>query len=343
MSRARIAIGLSVALWLFTVPASAYQKQPGKGVTLNPARCTWTTGFFQEALFRRAFEELGYRVKRAKDLQNSIFYQSVAFGDVDYWVHGWFPNHNGQLPKDFHKTAETVGYILKAGGLQGYLVSKKEADALGIRSLEDFKRPEVKKVFDANGDGKADLVACPPGWGCEGVVSHHMDVYGLEAHINPIQAAYSASMAETVARHQSGEPVFFYTWAPNWTTFRFQPGKDVSWINVPFISPIESQKIGVDRMTVTDVTGAVSNPVKLGFVVSDVRAVANKAFLEKNPAARRLFEVVRLTVADISEQNARMFEGEDSAKDIHRHVDQWIERNAATWNGWLEEARKAAN
>ncbi|NIQ98295.1 MAG: proline/glycine betaine ABC transporter substrate-binding protein ProX, partial [Desulfuromonadales bacterium] len=46
---------------------------------------------------------------------------------------------------------------MKAGGLQGYLVSKREVEKFNIKSLDDFKRPEVKAAFDANGDGKADL------------------------------------------------------------------------------------------------------------------------------------------------------------------------------------------
>ncbi|NIQ98175.1 MAG: proline/glycine betaine ABC transporter substrate-binding protein ProX, partial [Desulfuromonadales bacterium] len=82
----------------------------------------------------------------------------------------------------------------------------------GITSLDDFKRPEVKKAFDANGDGKADLTACPPGWGCEKVITHHFDVYDLDDHINPIKAGYSASMADALARYKAGEPIFFYTW-----------------------------------------------------------------------------------------------------------------------------------
>jgi glycine betaine/proline transport system substrate-binding protein len=37
-----------------------------------------------------------------------------------------------------------------------------------------------------------------------------------------------------------------------------------------------------------------------------------------------------------------MYEGENTEKDIARHVDEWIAANKDTWEGWLEEARKAA-
>ncbi|NIQ95138.1 MAG: proline/glycine betaine ABC transporter substrate-binding protein ProX, partial [Desulfuromonadales bacterium] len=95
------------------------------------------------------------------------------------------------MPENFYEKGEVIGYIAKAGGLQGYLVSKKAIKKFGIKSLDDFKRPEVKQAFDKNGDGKADLVACPPGWGCENTIAHHLDVYGLTDHINPIKAGYT--------------------------------------------------------------------------------------------------------------------------------------------------------
>jgi len=320
----------------------AADAQPGKGVTVQPARATWNTGFFQEALVRRGLEELGYTVKKPKDLSNPIFYKSVALGDVDYWTNGWFPNHDSQLPKDFYDKADKYGYVVKAGGLQGYLVSKKEVDKFNIKSLDDFKRDEVKKAFDKNGDGKADLTACPPGWGCENVISHHMKVYDLGDSINPVKASYEAGMAAALAGYKNGEPVFFYTWAPNWTIFKLKPGKDVMWINVPKIIPKDSQKSAVDRMTVSGIEGAVSDPIKLGFVVSDIRIVANKKFTEANPAATKFFEVFTLPLGDINEQNTKMNEGEKSQKDIERHVSEWIAKNQATWDGWLAEARAAA-
>jgi glycine betaine/proline transport system substrate-binding protein len=335
-------IVLAMILSLAAIPATAMDMQPGKGKTVQPARATWNTGFFQEALVRKGLEELGYDVKKPKDLQNPIFYKSVALGDVDYWTNGWFPMHNAQLPKGFYDDADKAGYVVKAGGLQGYLVSKKDAEKYNIKSLDDFKRDEVKKAFDENGDGKADLTACPPGWGCEKVIAHHMEVYGLKDHINPVKAAYEAGMASALGKYKSGGPIFFYTWTPNWTVYKLKPGEDVVWINVPEIKPTEAQAEAKERMTVGGVAGAVSDPVKLGFVVSDIQIVANKKFLAENPAVNKFFDVFSLPLADINAQNTRMNEGEKSQKDIERHVAEWIAKNEAKWNGWLDAARKAA-
>lgn len=348
--RSKVLLWLSMIMIIsalsLTGAAVASSHMPGKGKTVQPARATWTTGFFLEAIYSRALKDLGYDVKEPKKLSNPIFYKSVYQGDVDFWANGWFPIHYAQLgvPYDeYKKKARLCGTVVKGGALQGYLVSKKEAEKFNIQSLDDFKRADVKKAFDANGDGKADLVACPPGWGCEKVVTHHLSVYGLEDHINPIKASYSASMADAVARYKSGEPVFFYTWTPNWTVNRFQPGKDVLWINVPKIIPSEAQKGYEDAMIHKDVPGAVSNPIKMGFPGNDINVVANNNFLAENPAAAKMFEIMSIPFEDIASQNAKMYKGENTEKDIARHVDEWVAANKDTWKGWLKTAAAAAH
>ncbi len=333
-----LVIVLAVTL---TVSVAWAADMPGKGKTVQPARATWTTGFFLEAIYSRAMEELGYTVEDPKEFSNPIFYQSVTQGDVDFWANGWFPIHNAQLPKNFDEGAKIAGTIVDGGAIQGYLVSKGAVEKFNIKSLDDFKRDEVKKAFDANGDGKADLVACPPGWGCEKVITHHMDVYDMDDHINPIKAGYSASMADAVARAQAGENVFFYTWTPNWTVNKFKPGKDVMWINVPETIPSPAQEGLEEGMVASGITGAVTDPIKMGFVANDIVVVANKKFLKENPAAAKLFEIMSVPLPEIAAQNQKMFEGEDKQKDIERHVDEWIKANQDQWDKWIKEAAAA--
>jgi glycine betaine/proline transport system substrate-binding protein len=45
---------------------------------------------------------------------------------------------------------------------------------------------------------------------------------------------------------------------------------------------------------------------------------------------------------DIARQNNRMFAGENTERDVERHVTEWIAVNKDTWEGWMAEARKAA-
>ena len=346
MLRHRKQMGLIIAavvmLTFCATGALAYQEMPGKGVAVQPARCTWNTGFFHETLVRRALSELGYDVKAPKMLQNTMFYTAVAQGSIDFWANSWFPNQYSQMPKNFSEKAQAYGYVVKAGGLQGYLIDKKHQEQFNITSLEDFKRPEVQKAFDRNGDGKADLYGAPPGWKVAEIMAHHIEVYDLKDHVNFVQADYNALFADVLANYKQGNAVLFYTWAPNWTVYKLQPGKDVMWINVPKIDPLPEFADNTEQMVASGITGAVTDPIKLGFVINDIRIVANKQFADDNPAAKKFFEEFSMSVADISAQNAKMRDGEDSMEDIERHATEWIAAHPDKWKGWLEAARQAA-
>ena len=51
----RLVLLLTLSLAL---PAFAAHHMPGKGVKVQPARATWNTGYFQEALVRAGLKEL---------------------------------------------------------------------------------------------------------------------------------------------------------------------------------------------------------------------------------------------------------------------------------------------
>jgi glycine betaine/proline transport system substrate-binding protein len=339
-------IVLAAAVFGLLLPAGVghTQEMPGEGKSAQPARPTWDTGWFHTAIYMQALEELDYEVEDPQTLDNPIFYQAVAQGDVDFWVDGWFPLHNTYTEQPgFQEAATVLGYVVENGALQGYLIDKKTAEAEGIDNLEDLKNPEVAELFDADGDGKADMVACPPGWGCELVIEHQMDAYELRDTVNTIKAAYPASMADAMARYEQGEPILFYTWTPNWTVALLEPGTDVVWIEVPFPALPPDQEQFADATVVEGVEGCVEDPCEMGWPGNDIRPVANNEFLEENPAVQKLLEVMEIPLDDIFAQNALMYQGEDSEEDIQRHAEEWIENNRDQVDQWLEEARAAAS
>ncbi|SDG85463.1 glycine betaine/L-proline ABC transporter substrate-binding protein ProX [Pelagibacterium luteolum] len=330
---------LGTAALASTAPAALMaQDMPGEGTEIIMAQPTWDTGWFHTEIYKQLFAELGYSMADTLTLDNPAFYQSVAFGDVTLWVDGWFPLHNTYEPT-FSEGAEVVGAVAEGGALEGYLVDAASAEEFGITSLEDFKRDDVKAAFDRDGDGRADLVACPPGWGCEINIEHHLDAYDLRDHVNPIKAGYAASMADAVAAYESGESILFYTWTPNWTVNELVPGEDVVWIEVPEVDLPEDLMDLADAATMEGIEGCVSDPCMLGFPANDIVAVANSEFLEANPSARALLEEVSVPLADIFAQNAAMNDGDD---DIQAQAAQWIEDNRDAVDGWLEAARAAS-
>jgi glycine betaine/proline transport system substrate-binding protein len=210
------------------------------------------------------------------------------------------------------------------------------ATDLGITNLSDLKDPEIAAVFDNDDDGKADLIGCNVGWGCEQIINHHIDAYHLQDTVTHVQGDYSELMDETITRYKQGEPVLFYTWTPNWTVSEFIIGEDVAWLSVPFSSLPDNPW----AYTKSDnISGCLETPCDMGFDPNDIRVVANSKFLEDNPAAAKLFELVEIPLADIAAQNTQMRAGENSEDDLRRHAEAWIEVNREQVDQWLDEAR----
>ena len=323
----------ATSLALLTLGAQA-QALPGKGVTVLPLKSSIAEETFQTLLVMKGLEQLGYDVQPIKEVEYPTAHIAIAQGDATFLADHWNPLH-----ADYYKNAGGDAKLFRKGvysgnAAQGYLIDKKTADAHRISNIAQLKDPKIAALFDTNGDGKADLTGCNPGWGCEAVIEHQLDAYQLRPTVTHNQGSYSALIADTITRFKAGKPVLYYTWTPYWVSNELKPGKDVVWLEVPFSSLPGEQKGSNTQLP---------NGKNYGFVVNSQQIVANKAWAEKNPAAARLFEVMRLPVADINAQNHLMSQGQNQAADIERHVNAWIKAHQKTFDGWLQQARAVAH
>ncbi|WP_341363926.1 glycine betaine/L-proline ABC transporter substrate-binding protein ProX [Thalassospira sp. SN3W] len=332
----KLSTGAAIAVTsslLISSAAFADNMKPGEGVEVQPLKSSIAEETFQTVLVNKALEELGYDVQDIQEIEYAAGHVAIGNGDATFMADHWNPLH-----ADFYKAAGGDEKIYREGvyspgALQGYLIDKKTADEYNITNISQLSDPEIAKIFDNNGDGKADLAGCNPGWGCEGVIEHHLDAYDLRDTVAHNQGSYSAIIADTITRYKAGEPILYYTWTPYWVSGVLVPGKDVTWLQVPFSSlPGENKEADT----------ALPDGSNYGFQVNNQQIIANKAWAEENPAAAKLFAIMELSANDISAQNLRMRDGEKSAEDINRHADAWIKANQAKFDGWLEEARKAA-
>lgn len=306
---------------------------PGKGVKVFPLKSSLAEETFQTLLVMKGLEQLGYEVGPIKEVEYPTAHLAIANGDATFMASHWNPLH-----ADYYKNSGGEAKLYRKGvysdnAAQGYLIDKKTADAHKITNIAQLQDPAIAKLFDTNGDGKADLTGCNPGWGCEAMIEHHLDAYKLRDTVTHQQGTYSALIADTIARYKSGKPIFYYTWTPYWVSNELKPGQDVVWLEVPFSSSPGEQK-GQDTK--------LPNGKNYGFVVNKQHIVANQAWAKANPAAAKLFEVMQLPVSDINAQNYMMSQGQGKPADIERHVNGWIKAHQKTFDGWLTQARAAA-
>ncbi|UQY43364.1 glycine betaine/L-proline ABC transporter substrate-binding protein ProX [Erwinia sp. PK3-005] len=324
---------LAAALTSLATVSAFAADLPGKGITVKPIQSTISEESFQTLLVSRALEKLGYRVEKPSEVDYNVGYTSIASGDATFTAVNWQPLHDDMYraaggDKAFYRQGTYV-----TGAAQGYLIDKKTAVKYHITRLDQLKDEKLARLFDNNGDGKADMTGCAPGWGCEAVILHQNKAFGLEKTVEPNMGNYAAMMADTLARYKQGKPILYYTWTPYWISDVLVPGRDVVWLQVPFSSMPGAQK---------EVNTQLPNGANYGFPVNTMHIVANKAWAEKNPAAARLFAEMKLPIADINAQNSRMHQGQSSEQAINAHVDGWIKAHQAQFDRWIEDAKAAA-
>ena len=269
---------------------------PGKGVSVQPLKSSIAEETFQTVLVMKALEELGYDVQPIKEVEYAAAHVAIGNGDGTFLADHWDPLHVDFFNKAGGDKKIYREGVYSPGALQGYLIDKKTADKYGITNIGQLKDPKLAKLFDSNGDGTADLSGCNPGWGCEKVIEHQLDAFDLRKTVTHNQGSYSAIIADAIARYQAGEPILYYTWTPYWISGVLVPGKDVVWLNVPFSSLPGARK---------DVDTSLPDGSNYGFQANDQRIIANLEFAKANPAAAKLFSIMKVSANDISAQNLR--------------------------------------
>ena len=125
----------------------------------------WIAGHFNADF--RAFDKV---VEAAP----AAFLQGASQGDMDMSTSINFPQ--SQVPyQRVEKQLALVGDgAIIGGGVNGYMVDKKTAEAHKLMGIDALKDPKIAALFDTDRSGKATLINCDPGWSCGDVVDFQL-------------------------------------------------------------------------------------------------------------------------------------------------------------------------
>lgn len=300
---------------------------------IYPLKSSIAEETFQTVIVSEALRALGYEVEEIDEVAYAVAFQTIGQNkdskDVYFIPTYWKPLHDNMYKEAGGDEKMYFEGTYVAGSAQGYLIDKKTAQKHNIKYYNDLKDPKIAKIFDVDGDGKADLSGCNPGWGCEAVIEHQLDAFDMRDVVEHNQGEYSAIIAQTIDRYNQGKPVLYYTWTPYWVSGKLVPGKDVVWLQV------------TKSAHPTTADTALPNGANYGFNVNNQHIVANKGVVKNHPDIAKLFSIMKVHVNDISAQNMRITQGEKKQSDHIRHAKQWIEANKDTFNNWIKEAKAA--
>ena len=306
--------------------------KPGTGVTLRPTATSYPEEIFTADIASLGLEELGYSIAKIKELDYSLQLVAIANGEID------FPGiHYEKLQAGFFKGSGGTKKLMRVGKLynliQGYLIDKATAEKHNIRTIDQLKDPKLAKIFDTDGDGKANLTGCEPGWSCNKIIDHHIKTYGLTKTVEQDAGNYSILIADVVTRYKQGSPVLYYFYTPYWIHSDLEWGKDVVILPVPYTAlPGEQSNVTTAQTT--------RDGINYGFEFDTGSFVVSNNFARSNPAAVKFLEQVQVPEKDMNALSIRAKKGENKREDIRRIAKEWIESNRKNVDQWLEKARR---
>ncbi|MGD2101783.1 MAG: glycine betaine ABC transporter substrate-binding protein [Acidimicrobiia bacterium] len=248
-----------------------------------------------------------------------------------------------------------------AGGLQGFLITKSFADEYGVTTMDQLNNdPDILAAFDAAdpepGNGIADIYGCQESFTCDNIITNQIAFGNGEQpwdNIQQVIAGYDAMVAEALAKVENDEPMVIYTWTPSSYITQLIPGDNVVWLGVEAVLD-DSNPSGQDGGESHDQRPGTANigpdqcpsaadmgTCQVGWIVADILVTANSDFVDANPAAAKLFELVSLSVIDVSLANVAQSGGADTNEAIQGLAADWIAENRDMVDGWLAEAAAA--
>ena len=208
------------------------------------------------------------------------------------------------------------------------------------------------------GNGKAEIYGCPSLFAvCQGTIYNMIAFSGWD-NIVQLTGDYDISIELAHRDADAGVPMVIFIWAPSLHIARLRPGDNVYWMGVENILD-DSNPTGVESGEDHDQRGpdgaggyalieadqcpsAAEQPdsrCPIGWRAHHILVTANNEFLEANPAARALFEAVRLTSLDVSLAHAAQRAQGAHPDDL---ASQWIADNRDLVDSWLAAARAAS-
>jgi len=322
--------------------------------TVNIARANWSSGHIQAEIYKMILERVGYEVSEpeAMEADANQAYEWIATGEADLWANSWFPEHDSLLDAplpsgDARRSALTViDGPMQTGGRQGFLAPKSVLEEYGIVSIDQINNdPALVELFDADGNGKAELFSCPPNARCSAVVDSMIAFHQWE-NLEQVSGGYDAMFVEFLERAQAGEPSIMYTWTPSPYLARAVPGELTMWLTMHPTDVLDaSNPLGVDQGD-TYAQGAglslgpdqCTQPCQIGWEADDIVTTLHTPWAGDNPQAVALLSQVQISVLDMSRLGLELIDSDGTQADVEALASSWMVDHSAEVDAWIRNA-----
>ncbi|HEX4768782.1 MAG TPA: ABC transporter substrate-binding protein [Lichenihabitans sp.] len=270
----------------------------------------WTGQHVTTHIVGQLLTKMGYKIDYVT-AGNFPEFTGLADGTIDASVEVWMNNVGDIFPKVLadKKIADVGSLGLKTE--EGWIYPKyMEQVCPGLPDWTALTKPDcVKKLSTPDTFPKARLLDYPADWGSRSaqiIQDNNLPYEAISA------GSEGALVAELMSANAAKTPLVMMFWGPHYAL----AAVDVGWVKMP---PCKSD----------DNAHCINPP--------DVEKIVWSGFQAKWPAAYDLIKAVKV---DATEQEQMMLDIDKKNQDIDAVTKQWIDTHRATWQPWIDAAKK---
>ena len=272
----------------------------------------------------------------------AVLFSAAAKGDgsVDVLTDIWLPNQSAAWAKyvtggNRPLVANTHPYA----GEQGFYIPGYLQDKYGVKSIYDLNKPEVAKLFEPLGGGKAQLLVGPAGWESTYIGQIKAKDYGFADKFEAVSTEAAVTYSKLAAAYKAERGVVFYAYTPDWIFSAF----DLRRLQEPAFDGYAQDNKKDDPLYKADGCWKFISPtvdpdwlnksrITCAFPDAKVHVVASAALQKRAPKIAGFLRNVAIEPAQLNELILKI-EREKLPADVAAKA--WVKANGATVDQWL--------
>jgi len=159
-------------------------------------------------------DRLGLEVDYVEGTPAELF-EKMDAGEVDLFPEVWMPNHR-YLVADYVEKRGSVEMASRGiPAEQGICTTRQTAEAYGISSVFDLKKPEIAAELDTNQDSRGEMWIGAPGWEATRIERVRAKSYGYDLTMDLLEIDERTAMAAVDVAVAVEAPIVFYCYEPH--------------------------------------------------------------------------------------------------------------------------------
>ena len=245
-------------------------------------------------------------------------------GGIDIYPDVWMPNHQASWDKYIVDNGTVDHNARPYVGSRAIYLPSHTAEALGVKSVEDLKNPDIAAKFDSDGDGLGEYWAGQAGWASTNIWQIKFKSYGLDELWEA--SIYDSGIFKTQldGAYKKKNPLMFYYWTPEWLHAAY----DLTALEEPprfdGCEKVYDAKEREDWLEASTFN-CVSTPPEIWVAFS-------KNLRERAPKTAKFLKQIKLEPDMVNQWLLKIGRDKQDPQDV---AEEWVENNAAVVDRWV--------